>query len=54
MHWGAFQLTDEPIAEPAERLRRACSNGSSDAERVAVLAVGETLELDRQLARVEA
>ncbi len=54
MHWGAFQLTDEPIAEPAERLARAFRGGVADADRVAVLAVGETLELDerrRRLAR---
>lgn len=46
MHWGTFQLTDEPIAEPAERLadwwRR---RRPADGRRLAVLEVGETLSL---------
>ncbi len=52
MHWGAFQLTDEPISEPAERLAstRAVSDGGDGG--VALLAVGETLELDDRLHRV--
>jgi L-ascorbate metabolism protein UlaG (beta-lactamase superfamily) len=41
MHWGAFQLTDEPLREPVERLLRAWEQRRPDA-RLQVLAVGET------------
>ena len=47
MHWGSFQLTDEPLAEPAERLR-AWWQANLDAEgsrELQVLAIGETLVL---------
>jgi L-ascorbate metabolism protein UlaG (beta-lactamase superfamily) len=46
IHWGAFQLTDEPLAEPAERLgawwRR---DGPRDGRRLHLPAVGETVVL---------
>jgi L-ascorbate metabolism protein UlaG (beta-lactamase superfamily) len=47
MHWGTFKQSDEPLDEPpvrleAERVRRALP-----AERVKVLAVGETLDVKR-------
>jgi L-ascorbate metabolism protein UlaG (beta-lactamase superfamily) len=42
MHWGAFQLTDEPLLEPIERLRRAWNERRPSAS-LHVLAVGETL-----------
>jgi L-ascorbate metabolism protein UlaG (beta-lactamase superfamily) len=41
MHWGAFQLTDEPLREPLERLLRAWEL-RRPAARLQVLAVGET------------
>jgi L-ascorbate metabolism protein UlaG (beta-lactamase superfamily) len=44
MHWGAFQLTDEPIAEPAVRLRAAWES-SNPAGTLRVMAVGETMRL---------
>jgi L-ascorbate metabolism protein UlaG (beta-lactamase superfamily) len=44
MHWGAFQLTDEPLCEPVERLRVAWEALRPDA-RLHVLAVGQTLAL---------
>ena len=44
MHWGTFQLTDEPIAEPAEWLLRAWAERHGADERLALLSVGETLE----------
>ncbi len=44
MHWGAFQLTDEPLSEPIERLRRAWEVRRPVA-RLHVLAVGETIEV---------
>ncbi len=51
MHWGAFQLTDEPISEPAARLEAAGASAELDG-RLALLAVGETLELDARLERI--
>jgi L-ascorbate metabolism protein UlaG (beta-lactamase superfamily) len=50
MHWGAFQLTDEPLLEPVERL---CSwwlklslGASARRRKLAALEVGETLVLE--------
>ena len=46
MHWGAFQLTDEPISEPIERLRTWWQQqGPRDGRSLAEMAVGETLAL---------
>jgi L-ascorbate metabolism protein UlaG (beta-lactamase superfamily) len=42
MHWGAFQLTDEPLREPVERLQRAWEE-RKPAGRLHVLAVGESV-----------
>jgi len=44
MHWGAFQLTDEPLAEPIERLRRAW-DARRPAARLQLMAVGETVAI---------
>ena len=44
MHWGAFQLTDEPLAEPIEWLRRAW-NARGLSARLNILAVGETVAI---------
>jgi L-ascorbate metabolism protein UlaG (beta-lactamase superfamily) len=45
-HWGTFQLTDEPIAEPAERLREWWRrHGPTDGRRLHLAAVGETVVL---------
>jgi len=47
MHWGTFRLTDEPLAEPAERIREWWrGHGPGDHRRLRVLAVGETLVLE--------
>jgi len=48
MHWGTFKLSDEPLDEPphrveAERLRRGLPP-----DRVRVLAIGETAEVQRE------
>lgn len=32
-HWGTFQLTDEPITEPEEKLKKALSDKAIDPER---------------------
>ena len=45
MHWGVFQLTDEPLAEPAERMRAWWRrHGTADGRRLALMALGETVE----------
>ena len=47
MHWGAFQLSDEPLCEPAGRIRSWWnSNQSGDGTRLWVPSAGETLVLD--------
>jgi L-ascorbate metabolism protein UlaG (beta-lactamase superfamily) len=46
MHWGSFQLTDEPLCEPLERLRSWWARQDlRDPRRLHSLAVGETLVL---------
>ncbi|MEZ0228000.1 MAG: MBL fold metallo-hydrolase [Planctomycetota bacterium] len=42
MHWGTFRLTDEPLGEPAERLRKAWTRDPSD---LWLLDVGESRAL---------
>lgn len=45
-HWGAYQLTDEPLCEPAERLRTWWEReGPRDGRRLHLPAVGETVVL---------
>lgn len=43
MHWGTFQLTFEPIMEPAERINKAVEDGRLKEDEFITLAVGETL-----------
>ena len=43
MHWGTFQLTDEPLAEPPERIR-SLFGGAQD--KLRVLKLGEAIVLD--------
>lgn len=46
MHWGTFQMTDEPLCEPIERLRAWWKTAAiPDGRRLAVPAVGETVML---------
>ena len=42
MHWGTFDLTDEPLDEPPRRFRAAADAAQLGADRAWVLAVGET------------
>ncbi|MEM9594160.1 MAG: MBL fold metallo-hydrolase [Acidobacteriota bacterium] len=44
MHWGTFQLTDESLRAPAERLRTWWRQHGPADRRLAVMAVGETFE----------
>ncbi|GAC1355071.1 MAG: hypothetical protein NVSMB47_08520 [Polyangiales bacterium] len=50
MHWATFQLTDEPLGEPPERIRAwwdAEGPGARERERLWVMAIGETRKLER-------
>lgn len=47
MHWGTFQLTDEPLMEPIERLRAWWQRHQHDGGReLREVAIGETLNLE--------
>jgi L-ascorbate metabolism protein UlaG (beta-lactamase superfamily) len=41
MHWGTFRLTDEPLAEPPERIRAFFGARGLDEDRLWILDVGE-------------
>jgi L-ascorbate metabolism protein UlaG (beta-lactamase superfamily) len=45
MHWGTFRLTDEPLGEPPRRLEAERARRGVPAERVRLLAIGETAEV---------
>ena len=42
IHWGTFDLADEPLAEPPERLRAAAERRQVPPERAWILRIGET------------
>jgi L-ascorbate metabolism protein UlaG (beta-lactamase superfamily) len=42
MHWGTYQLTDEWLGEPPEKLK-ALLSGAADAQKVEVVAIGQSL-----------
>jgi L-ascorbate metabolism protein UlaG (beta-lactamase superfamily) len=42
MHWGTFQLTDEPVSEPPQLLRKAWGEQRLPEEKCHVLKVGES------------
>ena len=41
MHWGTFDLTDEPVDEAARLFRQVIERSGSDPERSPILAIGE-------------
>ena len=43
MHWGTFDLTDEPVDEPPRELERVLEAQGADVERVRTLAIGEQI-----------
>lgn len=47
MHWGTFQLTDEPLREPPERLTAWWRRQLPPGGELHLLKVGETITLDR-------
>jgi L-ascorbate metabolism protein UlaG (beta-lactamase superfamily) len=46
MHWGTFKLTDEPVAEPPERMRKWFDVSGHAREGLWVMDVGETRALE--------
>lgn len=48
VHWGTFQLTDEPLDEPPRELSRALQAQNVSAERFQVLAIGQTQLVPRR------
>ena len=46
VHWGTFDLTDEPLDEPPRELARAIAAAGGDGARVHVLPIGGTWKLD--------
>jgi N-acyl-phosphatidylethanolamine-hydrolysing phospholipase D len=43
MHYGTFDLSDEPPAEPPARLRAASADAGVDAERILLPSIGQSL-----------
>ena len=48
MHWGTFKQSDEPLDEPPVRLEAERARKAIAAERVRVLAIGETIDVGRR------
>ncbi len=46
MHWGTFELSAEPIMEPAQRIRQAQQDGSVGADEFFTLPVGASYRVD--------
>jgi Predicted Zn-dependent hydrolases of the beta-lactamase fold len=42
VHWGTFELTDEPLDEPPQALARAARKAGLAADAFTVLAIGAT------------
>ncbi|MFN7955644.1 MAG: MBL fold metallo-hydrolase [bacterium] len=45
IHWGTFDLSDEPMDEPPRELARVAASRPELGERIKVLAIGETFHL---------
>ena len=48
IHWGTFQLTDEPLDQPPRDLARAAQSHGLEPDAFTVLAVGETRRFPRR------
>jgi L-ascorbate metabolism protein UlaG (beta-lactamase superfamily) len=48
MHWGTFDLTDEPADLPPGVLRQAVRQAGGDASRIRLLAIGERWPVPRR------
>jgi len=51
MHWGTFKLSDEPLDEPPRVLRAAWQKERLPESRLSIPAIGETLLLERLVAK---
>jgi L-ascorbate metabolism protein UlaG (beta-lactamase superfamily) len=49
MHWGTFQLTDEPLREPAARLRAWWREHRPEGRELHLMAVGETVVFEAEM-----
>ncbi|KAI8915181.1 beta-lactamase superfamily domain-containing protein [Powellomyces hirtus] len=47
MHWGTFVLTDEPVNEPPQRLRKAMDSAGLSHDDFVTVAIGETVTSNR-------
>lgn len=50
MHWGTFDLTDEPVDEPPRELRRAVERAGATMDPVRLLAIGESWHVPNRAA----
>jgi N-acyl-phosphatidylethanolamine-hydrolysing phospholipase D len=53
MHWGTFDLTDEPMDLPPKVLRQVVADREGDAERVRIFAIGERWRVPEDGRRIE-
>lgn len=47
MHWGTFQMSDEPLDEPPRRLAEALARSGVPPERFVTFRIGETRRIER-------
>jgi N-acyl-phosphatidylethanolamine-hydrolysing phospholipase D len=52
MHWGTFQLTDEPMGEPPLLLARALNDECFENDRFVAAAIGHSLLIQASAAPV--
>ncbi|MBT5370021.1 MAG: MBL fold metallo-hydrolase, partial [Nitrospinaceae bacterium] len=45
MHWGTFDLTDEPVDRPPDDLRREVAKLGGNMDQIRLMAVGERWHL---------
>jgi len=53
MHWGTFQLSAEPMMEPAERIAAAVNNGQLNPDTFITMAIGETRQIALSPSRLQ-
>ena len=46
MHWGTFDLTDEPVDAAPAVLRRVISESGGGMDKIRLMAIGEQLNLE--------
>jgi L-ascorbate metabolism protein UlaG (beta-lactamase superfamily) len=48
MHWGTFKLTDEPLHEPPERIRKYFAEHQIPDDKLWIFDIGESRALTRR------